>query len=377
MNKTVKIKKIIALTIVCTAFSTLIPSTISIGSQCAYAYSDDELTSLNITSGVSAIPIYSSISHKYEYRIKSGEEIPVVIYSKISSDKTNIKLSTLETKAADVRVFVGKDNLKLTDIYSEIKIEKGEKKSIYIKLYDSKKATDDKYTTEYELIVERESSGQDETELEDDTSSTQEYDNIYLNDLILSNNDQRMDFNFNKTQSTYNLNVDKNVSYLKIKAVPEQDSYKLKINDKEIDNKGNNKYIDSLLLDKGKNSIKIRIISTDHERRDYYLTITKGKITSGTTETSTQTTTTNNISPQQNIQTSGGWQYKKADGTLAIGWTCLGNEWYYFDSTGTMKTGWLQVDSGKWYYLNESGVMVKDTVINGYKIGCDGVCIIK
>ena len=283
MNKTVKLKKIIALTIVCTSFSTWMPPTLSIGNQCAYAYSDDELTSLNITSGVSYIPIYSSISHKYEYRIKSGEEIPTVVYSKISSDKTNINLSELQTKAADIRVFVGKDKVKLDNIYSEIKIEKGEKKSIYINLYDSKTATDDKSTIEYELVVERESNGQEDTEIEYETSTTQEYDNIYLNDLILSNNDQRIDFNFNKAQSTYNINVDENVSYLKIKAVPEQDSYKLKINDKEIDTKGNNKYINSLLLDDGKNLIKIRIISTDHERRDYYLTVTKGKTSSATT----------------------------------------------------------------------------------------------
>ena len=131
------LKKIIAFTIICTALSTWMPSTLNIGNQCAYAYSDDELTSLQITSGVSIIPIYSSRSHKYEYRVKSGENIPITVFSKISSDQTNIKLSTIGTKATDIRVFVGKDNIKLNDIHSEIKIEKSEIKSIYIRLYNS------------------------------------------------------------------------------------------------------------------------------------------------------------------------------------------------------------------------------------------------
>ena len=37
---------------------------------------------------------------------------------------------------------------------------------------------------------------------------------------------KRADFNFNKAQSVYNINIDENIDYIKIKAVPEQDSYK-------------------------------------------------------------------------------------------------------------------------------------------------------
>ena len=42
-----------------------------------------------------------------------------------------------------------------------------------------------------------------------------------------------------------------------------------------------------------------------------------------------------------------------------------------------MKTGWLQTYPGKWYYLRETGAMVKNTTINGYKIGSDGLFITK
>ena len=84
MNK--NLKKIIAFTIICTAFSAWVPSTIHMGIQYAYAYSSDELSSLKITSGVSLIPIYSSKSYKYDYRIKNGDNIPIIVFSKISSD---------------------------------------------------------------------------------------------------------------------------------------------------------------------------------------------------------------------------------------------------------------------------------------------------
>lgn len=121
-------------------------------------------------------------------------------------------------------------------------------------------------------------------------------------------------------------------------------------------------------LDIGKNVMRIKIISSDHEYREYFLIITRGTATAITSNTTTNT----NL---QNVKPSKGWQYKKADGTIATGWTCIENQWYYFDSTGEMKTGWFKDSSGKWYYLMESGVMAKNTVIDGYKIGLDGAYI--
>ena len=375
MNK--NIRKIIIFTIICTALSTWIPSTINIGTQCAYAYSDDEITSLKIASGFSGIPLYSSVSYKNEYRIKTGDKIPLVAYSKITSDEANIKLDTIETKAADIRVFVGKENIKLSDIYSNINIAQGEKKIIYVRLYNSKSDSDTEYTEEYELIVEREVNDNNATDSEDETATIKQYDDIYLDNLILydetQSKNQTIDFNFDKTQPISNINVAEDISYIKIKATPEQQGYKLRINDDEVDTHGNNKYEKYISLDEGKNLIKIRIVESDeHKAREYYLNITRG-ISTSITATNTNTTSPQNIQ----IKAQAGWQYKKADGTLAIGWTSIENQWYYFDSTGAMKTGWFQDTSGKWYYLKESGVMAKDTVIDGYKIGSDGVYISK
>lgn len=373
MNK--NIKKIISFAIIFTTFSIFIPSTINVLEQCAYAYSKYEINTLQITSGVSTVPIYSSASHDGDYRIKKGEEIPIVIYSKISSNKTKFKLNTIETKAADIRVFVGEKKSKLDDIYSEIDISEGESKSIYIRLYDSKNASDSDCSLEYELIVAREVNNDDvivsESESEDDTITLKEYNDIYLNRLVLfDNNNNKIDFAFDKTQPIYNINVDENVSYITVKAVPEQQSYRLLIDDKELD-PSDDKDTRLVQLDKGKNIIKIRIISSSHERREYFLVVTRGKDNSQASSNNTA----KNIN-SQNVQTDGTWQYKKADGTIATGWILIGNEWYYFDESGAMKTGWLQY-AEKWYYLNQSGAMAKDTVVNGFKIGSDGVCVTK
>ena len=39
-----------------------------------------------------------------------------------------------------------------------------------------------------------------------------------------------------------------------------------------------------------------------------------------------------------------------------------------------MKTGWVEY-KGNWYYLDASGAMVTDTVVEGYRIGHDGVWV--
>lgn len=56
-------------------------------------------------------------------------------------------------------------------------------------------------------------------------------------------------------------------------------------------------------------------------------------------------------------------------------WTQFGtSNWYYVDANQNFVVGWKQID-GKWYYFDNEGKMVKNTTINGYKIGADGVWI--
>ncbi|NRT78894.1 cadherin-like beta sandwich domain-containing protein [Clostridium beijerinckii] len=373
MNKNVK--KIIIFTVISTAFYTWMPSTMSIGEKCAYAYSGDEITSLDLTSEGSILSIYNSITRKGDYRVKKGDKIPVVIYSKIPSNKTSFNLSTIETKAADIRVFVGNENIKLSDIYGKINIAEGQSKTIYIRLYDSKNASDSNYSLEYELVVEREMNDEDsvidgdtEETIDDNTITLKNYDDIYLNRLVLFDpNSNKIDFSFDKTEPVQNINVDENISYVNVKAVPEQQSYKLSINDKDLD-PSDGKDTRLVSLDEGKNIIKIRIINSDRKTREYYLVVTRGN--SSLVSSNNNTTATNQNS--QIVQAEACWQYRKADGTIAVGWTLIGNDWYYFDASGAMKTGWIKDSSGKWYYLRESGIMAKNTTIDGYKLGSDG-----
>lgn len=70
------------------------------------------------------------------------------------------------------------------------------------------------------------------------------------------------------------------------------------------------------------------------------------------------------------VKNSNGW-WNTEGNSWSIGWRNIDNEWYYFGSNGYMKTGWIQ-DNDKWYYLNVNGAMVKNTNIDGYKIGEDG-----
>lgn len=56
-------------------------------------------------------------------------------------------------------------------------------------------------------------------------------------------------------------------------------------------------------------------------------------------------------------------------------WTNYGgSNWYYKLPDMSVAKGWKQID-GKWYYFDNEGKMVTNTVVNGYKIGADGVWI--
>lgn len=72
------------------------------------------------------------------------------------------------------------------------------------------------------------------------------------------------------------------------------------------------------------------------------------------------------------IKPNGNWYYLYSNGIMATGWIQLDGNWYYLRSSGARATGWIS-DGNAYYYLNpNTGIMVKDTVINGWEIGVDG-----
>lgn len=75
------------------------------------------------------------------------------------------------------------------------------------------------------------------------------------------------------------------------------------------------------------------------------------------------------------IYNSGSWYYLNESGAKQTGWQMLNGTWYYLDSTGKMKTGWFKDIDENWYYFKSSGAMVKDTTVDGYKLGLNGALI--
>ncbi len=51
------------------------------------------------------------------------------------------------------------------------------------------------------------------------------------------------------------------------------------------------------------------------------------------------------------------WCVQGTDGKVIKGWYEDNGKWYYLNDEGIMQTGWLQDKDGRWYYLDTSGAM--------------------
>lgn len=77
-------------------------------------------------------------------------------------------------------------------------------------------------------------------------------------------------------------------------------------------------------------------------------------------------------------QEIGGKRYYLGDeGRMAVGWFMHGDQWYYADKEGEIQTGWIMDVPGEYYYLDEEGRMLCNTVIDGWKLGADGMALAK
>ena len=84
-------------------------------------------------------------------------------------------------------------------------------------------------------------------------------------------------------------------------------------------------------------------------------------------------------SKDENQETEDGetvYRYFLWDGTMITDqWAKIEEEWYFFDANGVMQRGWLW-KSGGWYYLDEDGRMLADTVTpDGYRLDNTGAWI--
>lgn len=67
----------------------------------------------------------------------------------------------------------------------------------------------------------------------------------------------------------------------------------------------------------------------------------------------------------------GSWVYLRESGERVKGWLTVNDETYYLNENGIMQTGWY-LENNLWYYLDQSGKLLKNTVVDGYKIGNKG-----
>ncbi|MGN0143698.1 MAG: cadherin-like beta sandwich domain-containing protein [Clostridium sp.] len=303
-----------------------------------------------------------------------------------------------------VRVTIGGEGVSEDDSYEhKFKLSVGE--NVFDIVIEDKKDESRKKT--YKLTVYRgtDENGQD---IEQD---------IYLEHLTVNGEE----INLSKDKKVYDYKVDKSVKEARVVIEPDQDYYKVKIDDKTYENEESIKKV--FTLSEGKNEIKIKLTDGEDDekkQRTYTLNIYRGvDIPSTTTSSSTTTsnttnnktnvsqgnstsnnnanTTTSNTSAAT-VQTSetGKWQqssngkwhyldkngnlakntwfFVQEDGTIATGWISFGGNWYYLNDEGAMATGWLS-NAGKWYYLGSDGAMKTGWVeVSGkwYYLNSDG-----
>ena len=85
------------------------------------------------------------------------------------------------------------------------------------------------------------------------------------------------------------------------------------------------------------------------------------------------------------------WYYLNASGVMQVGWQQIGSYWYFFNASGIMQTGWQTQSSGTYYldgdgrmvtgwreisgdlyYFYSSGVMARDTYVDGKYLNSEG-----
>ena len=274
---------------------------------------------------------------------------------------------------------------------------------------------DDDNEREYTLTINRGGT----TTSTDNGKIDNDQDSIYLDDLILDDGD--IGLNFKEKVTSYEVDVKEDYDSIIVKASPEDEDYIVRINGDKADSK----YRKRVYLDKGKNVIKIKVSNEDdydsddddYEERTYTLIVYRGT-SQGSANNSVSNNTNTTSKSNQWVSINGRWQYNdslgnplkntwfydrnynknyylQSDGYMATGWINNNGTWYYLDGSGTMQTGWKQINSNwyyldnsgkmktgwfkdideKYYFLNYTGEMFTNTIVDGYKIGSNGAWI--
>ena len=397
MNK--KLKKTIAITLIVGAFTVIAPVTnINLMTTKAYADTSDGVTSLNVkSSSGSSLAIYDDNDYESNHKVSDDEiKDDQTYYAKTSSN--SIKISISGVNSDYVRVFDGTSSTtKGERVGSTISLS--ETTTVVVRVYSTNPGSV-KYNnktnmiSEYRIKVKYTGSNDDG-----------EQSNVYLESIFLSSGD----ISFLKKTYTYDVNVAEDIDKVTIGARPdcnssEYDDYKVRIAGTKVDQ--DDKFKDTVSLNKGKNSIEITVEDDRDNMKTYMLNITRGS--SFTTTSSTLVTGTVTNEPTSNetkvavdnngkwININGVWKYNDSignavknswvqnyyvqdDGSMATGWLNYDRNWYYLGIDGSKKTGW-QLVNGLWYYLDSvEGKMqtgwIKDIDEKYYFLNNDGAWV--
>ncbi|MVX62887.1 hypothetical protein GKZ28_04110 [Clostridium chromiireducens] len=397
MNKKIKVAAATTLSII--AFSIFQPTKYSImatkayAEASAYALADKgELKSLDIqsTEGKSL-----DLCDDYDgYKVNLTDE--KTYYVTLDKNSDGVKIYS-ESAGDDyvVKIFESdRKNATPHDIGENIPLKSGSN-TLYIRTFTSESAL--KRAVKNQSI----NSSDKVYKININKTSVNGSNDICIEQMILESDLGRVPFSFNKDILSYDITVDEEAYELTIKVKPENEDYTVKIDG--LKTTGDDDYKRSLPLKKGQNQIKINITDDADMTRTYTLNVNRGIAKDNLTNTSNSISTTinkNNQTPLMNqwVKVNNKWQYNdsvgsplkntwfrdknsgkdyymQSDGTMAVGWLNNNGRWYYLDSSGAMQTGWIKDSSGNYYYLQGNGAMATDSIINGFKVGSDGVWI--
>lgn len=356
------IKKIIGLALAFNIISSVVPTTLSIGTKAVYASEN---------KGISDITANKSLrKNKYTGSTTSYKDSISTYYIKLSESTKYVKINAEGKDGYDVEVHEGsKSGSEVKG--DEVSISKGKSKTFYVVSKDANGNIGSTVT----IKVKRDSKDDDDDDDDDD---------IELKDLELTYSGDDIDFDFDEDKRNYDIKLKNEVSYVKVTAEPDDEDDIVRVNDVRV-RESDDWESEKIELKEGKNEIKVTVKDDDDNSRTYTLNITRAAKDGSTNTSSTNTTTNNNqAAATKNTgwkYTNGKWQYYDvngnlyksswttdakgksyylgADGNMVTGWANVGGNQYYFDLvSGERKTGWICL--GKtWYQFDSRGVLVK------------------
>ncbi len=278
MNK--KIRRIIAITLVVSAFSTIAPvkylklvtTEVYAATTTAYGISNLEV---NEGSGSNNLQLYNSSNCNAT--------------DKISFTNSNSKYY-VETNSNGVNITVNEQIGYYTKVKrgssgdynpgDRIHIANGDTMTLNVYVYD--KVTDNKVNS-YSVSVKQTTKSSSSTDYSYSSNNDDDDDNVYLDNIKLSEGD----ISFSSTKSTYTVNVGSSVDQIRVTALPEDEDDTVKINGTTVDD--NDDYRKTVALTNGKNEINIRVRDEDNKLRTYTLYVYRG----GSVDSTTSTTSAN------------------------------------------------------------------------------------